>query len=69
MANLEKAVNEFNCISKSMGYNINPPYTGHLGTYDFGREISQSSLISGSDTALFCGLAMGCVLMDAYFMA
>lgn len=40
MANLEKAVNEFTRISKSMGYNINPPYTGKLETYDFGRDIS-----------------------------
>lgn len=40
MANLEKVVNEFTRISKSMGYNINPPYTGKLETYEFGQDIS-----------------------------
>ncbi|KGT89442.1 hypothetical protein NG99_19095 [Erwinia typographi] len=39
MTNLEKAVCEFNCISKSMGYEITPPYTGEFIQYDFGRGI------------------------------
>lgn len=39
MAPLEIAVNEFNRISKLMGYVINPPYTGKPVKYDFGRDI------------------------------
>lgn len=39
MTPLEIAVNEFNRISKLMGYVINPPYTGKPLKYDFGRGI------------------------------
>lgn len=68
MANLEKAVNEFTRISKSMGYNINPPYTGKLETYDFGRDISPEQPDFWKQYGSFLRISMGRLLMDAYFM-
>lgn len=43
MSTLTLAVNEFNRLSENMGYEINPPYTGQIPLYDFGRGIAQQA--------------------------